>query len=133
MTTGTTASHEARCLRCGRKIRSAGSVAAGYGPGCRARIRREAREHALDGLNDTQREKALDLVADKAVIRSARPGVWLVPSGDRTYKIHESGICTCPWGVRRSSATVKPCAHIGAVRLMAIPARRVRRSMTKAA
>lgn len=122
----------ARCLRCGRRLKSARSVAASYGPGCRARIRREAREHALDGLNDRQRDKALEVVSDGGVVRSGHKGVWLVASGDgsQVYRATVNGNCSCAWGVRRTSAMTKPCAHVGAVRLVQVPCRR---SLAKAA
>ena len=119
-----------RCLRCGRKIRAAKSVAASFGPGCRAAIRREAREHALDGLNGRQRDEAVEIVADGGVVPSAHKGVWLVASGDGTqvYRTTPTGQCNCKWGLKTLAA--HPCKHVGAVRLVQVTSRR---SIAKAA
>ncbi|HMG63714.1 MAG TPA: DUF6011 domain-containing protein [Streptosporangiaceae bacterium] len=124
---------EARCLRCRRVLKSARSVADGYGKGCAAKIRQAAREAALDGLNDRQRDKALEIVTDGGAVPSSREGVWHVTSGDgsQAYLTTGDGHCNCKWGLRRDSADTKVCAHVGAVRLVAL--RPSRHSMTKAA
>lgn len=125
-----TAETEIRCLRCGRKLRSATGRRAGYGSGCQAIIRREAREHALDGLNGKQRDEAVEIVADGGVIRSAHKGVWLVTSGDgsQVYRATPAGQCNCRWGMKTLAA--HPCKHVGAVRLVQVTSRR---SLAKAA
>jgi hypothetical protein len=131
--TAQTPAAEARCLRCGRKLTSAKSVAAKFGKGCAAKIRQAARETALEGLNEKQRDKALEIVADGGAVPSNREGVWHVTSGDgsQAYLTTRDGHCNCRWGLRRVSAETKVCAHVGAVRLVAL--RPSRRSMTKAA
>lgn len=127
--TGTPA-EQPRCLRCGRKIRATASLKAQYGGGCRAAIRREAREHALDGLNGRQRDEAIEIVADGGVIPSAHKGVWLVTSGDgsQVYRTTPAGQCNCKWGLKNLAG--RPCKHVGAVRLVQVTSRR---SMAKAA
>ena len=124
---------ETRCLRCHRVLKSARSVVAMLGRGCAAKIRQAARETALEGLNEKQRDKALEIVADGGAVPSNREGVWHVTSGDgsQAYLTTGDGHCTCKWGLRRVSAETKVCAHVGAVRLVAL--RPSRRSMTKAA
>jgi len=110
-----------RCNRCHRILRATASVTSGYGPGCRAVIRREAREHALDELNDKQRSKALEIVADGGVQRiSDRVFLVIAGLGDQVYRTCVNGSCNCAWGLRRKSALTKPCAHVGAVRLFGV-------------
>jgi hypothetical protein len=122
--TTTDTSHEARCLRCGRKLSAAKSVAASFGPGCLAAIRREAREHALDGLTAKQAAEATEIVADGGVVPSAHKGVWLAASGDgsQVYRATPGGQCNCKWGMRTLPG--KPCKHVGAVRLVQLTTRR---------
>jgi hypothetical protein len=123
----------ARCLRCGRKLTAVKSVADRYGKGCAAKIRRAARESALEGLNDAQRDKALEIVSDGGAVPSNREGVWHVTSGDgsQAYLTTGDGHCNCRWGLRRTSVDIKVCAHVGAVRLVAL--RPSRHSLAKAA
>lgn len=130
----TLAAPHVHCLRCDRPLRSAAGRTARYGSGCLARIRREAREHALDGLTDKQREEALEIAADGGAVQ-VREGVWQVTSGDgsQVYLSTPDGHCNCRWGQRRTSALTKVCKHVGAVRLVAITPRRSRRSLAKAA
>lgn len=128
-----TPQHEVRCLRCHRVLKAARSVAAMLGKGCAAKIRQAARETALEGLNAAQRDKALEIVSDGGAVPSNREGVWHVTSGDgsQAYLTTGDGHCNCRWGLRRVSADTKVCAHVGAVRLVALQPSR--RSMTKAA
>lgn len=122
---------QARCLRCRRVLKSASSIAAGMGKGCAAKVRQAAREHALDGLTDKQAAEAQEIVADGGVIE-AREGVFRVVSGDgaQSYITTPDGHCNCKWGLRRTLADTKVCKHVGAVRLVLVPARR---SLAKAA
>src|SRR5258707_1361523 len=53
-----------RCLRCRRKLRAAASIAASYGPVCRARIRAAALAAALAEFTAAQVDKARELLAD---------------------------------------------------------------------
>jgi hypothetical protein len=109
------AAQPARCLRCGRKIRSARSVAAGMGPGCRARIRIAAMAEAVKGFAATQVEKARELIADGGLIPTTRPGVYRAVSsrGDATYLTHPQ-TCSCA-AAKRGRAT--PCYHSLAARI----------------
>ena len=118
--TPATAAAEARCLRCGRKL----TASTGYGPKCAAKIRKAAREHALDGLTAKQAAEAAEIVADGGVIPSAHKGVWLVASGDgsQVYRATPGGHCNCKWG--RQTLPGKPCKHVGSVRLVQVTPRR---------
>lgn len=124
----TDTSHEARCLRCGRKITA--SAAKGYGPTCARKIREAAKAEALAGLNGKQAAEAVEIVADGGVVPSAHEGVWLVTSGDgsQVYRATPGGQCNCKWGMRTLPG--KPCKHVGAVRLVQVTPRR---SLAKAA
>ena len=108
--------HTARCLRCGRALRAASSVAAGYGRWCRARIRAAQLAEILKGFTAAQVEKARELIADGGLVPTSRPGVFRAVSsdGERAYLAH-SATCNCPWGLRGKA---KACAHSLAVRIV---------------
>jgi Family of unknown function (DUF6011) len=111
-----TTSGTVKCSRCKRPLTSASSIAAEIGPRC------AAIEAATKGLNAKQAEKAIELVADGGVVK-VRKGVYTMPSsdGEGHYLTSVKGICNCPWGVKRSTAEKKPCAHVGAAILKAHP------------
>lgn len=114
----TTAPHTTRCLRpgCGRKLTSAKSVAAGYGPVCRARIRAAALAEAVKGFASTQVDKARELIADGGLIPTSRPGVFRAVSsrGDGSYLTHPA-TCACA-AAKRGRAT--PCYHSLAAKIV---------------
>ena len=103
----------AKCLRCGHAIRSAKSVAAGYGPVCRARVRVAAINEAVKGFAAAQVDKARELIADGGLVPTSRPGVFraVSTSGTDTYLTH-SAACNCPAGLRG-----RQCYHVAAARL----------------
>ena len=108
-----TAEQPAKCLRCGHKIRSAASLAAKYGPVCRARIRLAAINEAVKGFAATQVDKARELIADGGLIPTGRPGVFRAVSskGDTTYLVH-SAVCNCPAGLRERACYHRAAASI---------------------
>jgi hypothetical protein len=110
-----TAEHTTRCLRCARPIRSARSLAAGYGPGCRARIRAAALAEAVKDFSAAQIDKARELIADGGLIATKRPGVFRAVSSDgtRTYLVHRN-IDNCPNGLRGKGS----CYHVAAARIL---------------
>ena len=99
----------AKCLRCGHKLRAASSIAAKYGPVCRARIRLAAITEAVRGFAQAQVDKARELIADGGLVPTSRPGVFRAVSskGDGTYLTHPA-TCSCA-AARRGRAT--PCYH----------------------
>jgi hypothetical protein len=107
----------AKCRRCHRILRTAPSVALGIGPRC------AAIEAAFAGLDSRQQDKALEAIADGAVVRTSRPGIAHVVSddGSEVYTVSANGNCNCAYGVRRASATVKTCWHPAAVLLDMAP------------
>lgn len=96
-----------------------------------AKIRQAARSHALDGLTAAQAGEAREIADGGGVIPTSLPGVFSVVSGDgsRTYLTTPGGHCTCPWGLRRTSADTKVCKHVGAVRLLQAAPRRSRQQL----
>ena len=127
----TTTEAPAKCRRCKRHaLRTPASRAAGIGPRC------AAIEAAFDGLSDKQADKARQLIVDGGVTRTSRKGIARVPSDEtgEHYLTSVTGHCTCAWGIRRKSASVKTCYHVPVVILEFTPRRSVRRSdLAKAA
>jgi Family of unknown function (DUF6011) len=113
----------AQCRRCKRhNLRTAVSRAAGIGPRC------AAIEAAFDGLSDKQADKARQLIVDGGVTRTSRKGIARVPSDEtgEHYLTSVTGHCTCAWGIRRKSASVKTCYHVAVVVLEFTPRRPAR-------
>ncbi|MFJ9214211.1 DUF6011 domain-containing protein [Streptomyces sp. NPDC102264] len=84
------------CLRCGRKLTSPRSIAAGYGPTCGRHIRRATVD--LSEYKPHQIASARDLIEDAAII-PLRGHVFTTIStdGTETYLTHPTN-CTCPAG-----------------------------------
>jgi hypothetical protein len=113
-----TEARPAKCLRCGHAIRSAKSVAAKYGPVCRAKIRLAAITEAVKGFAQAQVDKARELIADGGLIPTSRPGVFRAVSskGDDTYLTSAKGNCNCPHGLRVTTARF--CYHVAGARIL---------------
>lgn len=105
MTTGAT------CIRCGRKLRAAASIAAGYGRFCRRQVEKAIRAEALDGFTAEQAEKAAEAVREGAIVPTGQAGWFRAVSGDGTtaYLVTATS-CTCP--------ARKPCKHMASARLI---------------
>jgi hypothetical protein len=112
-----------RCLRpgCGRVLKSAKSVALGYGPKCAAKIRQAALAEARADFTAEQQAKADELIRDGGLVPTARPGVFRAVSskGDTAYLAHACA-CNCPGGLRAK----RPCYHQLAARVLGIASRR---------
>lgn len=120
-TTITTAGHEHRCLRpgCGRKLTSAKSVAAGYGPVCLRKIRAAAIAEAREGFSPAQCDKADELIRDGGIVAQDR-GLYVAVSsrGDATYST-DGFSCTCPAGAKD-----RLCYHELAAKILDVASRR---------
>lgn len=87
------------CRRCGRKLRSAKSLATGYGPICRLRI-----AIAIPaGTTQAQLEKALTLIDDDGVIitnvgRRKNAVFRTVASNGVDKYLTATNACSCPAG-----------------------------------
>ena len=129
MTTAITTAEQVRCLRpgCGRVLKSAKSVALGYGPKCAAKIRKAQLDEARAEFTDDQQAKADELIRDGGIVAHPHKGVFMAVSskGDATYLCHAKG-CVCPAGLKSR----KPCYHQLAARVLGIASRR---SLAKAA
>ena len=125
--TATDTSHEARCLRpgCGRKLTSAKSVAAGYGPVCLRKIRQAAIAEARKGFSPAQQDAADELIRDGGIVAQA-PGLYVAVSsrGDKSYST-DGFSCTCAAGAKD-----RLCYHELAAKILDIASRR---SLAKAA
>lgn len=104
----------AKCNRCGRVLRSARSLALGYGPTCRARIAKAAKTTpALADFKPAQVEQARELIEDGAVVQVLR-NVWRTVSTDgRETYLTARQACTCPAGLKD-----RRCYHRAAVEIV---------------
>jgi hypothetical protein len=103
-----------RCLRCGRHLRAASSIEAGYGRTCRAKIRAAAQAAALVDFTPAQVAKAAELIADGGLVPTNRVGVYRSVGSDGVtiYLTHSAG-CSCTAGLRD-----RLCYHRCAVRMV---------------
>lgn len=111
--TETPAAHQARCLRCGRKIK-AGS----YGRVCAAKIRQAQLDEARSAFTDSQQAKADELIKDGGIILLDSGLYEAVSSrGDATYAT-DGHSCSC-----RAGAGDRRCYHLLAARVLTIASR----------
>ncbi|MFC7330785.1 DUF6011 domain-containing protein [Marinactinospora rubrisoli] len=77
-----------RCRYCNRPLRSARSIALGYGPTCRARALAEARAKVIAQHKPTTIERAQELIEDGGIVPLRGNRVWRVVStdGSTTHK-----------------------------------------------
>lgn len=108
----TATTEPARCTRCRRPLRSAASVAAGYGPTC---IRRERAD--LGGFTPEQTAKAARVVEAGNVtkVRGGTDALFRVRGTYATYWTSYTD-CSCEGARDRGS-----CYHIASVRLSIRP------------
>lgn len=91
--------HETRCLKCHRLLRCPSPD--GYGPKCRAKLRRAARNTELTQYKETLLAKAVELIEQGGLVPLRKNRVFTVSSSDgtTTYKAARQG-CTCPAGIK---------------------------------
>lgn len=108
-----TTAHQANCLRCGRVLRSAKSIAAGRGRTCQAKVRAAAKVVDLTEYKPAQVDAARELIEDGAIIL-LRPRIYIAVSSDgtETYRTARQG-CTCPAGIKG-----RGCYHRAAVAIL---------------
>jgi hypothetical protein len=97
------------CLRCGRTLRNPSPD--GYGPKCRAKVRRSAVD--LADYKPHQVASARELIEDGAIV-PLRSVVFIAVSSDgtETYKTAPTA-CSCPAGIKGSR-----CYHQLAARML---------------
>lgn len=116
---------EHRCLRCGRRMKSAQP----YGPVCARKIREAALTEARADFSDKQQADADQLIRDGGIVPANRDGVFRSVSskGDATYLTH-SAVCNCFAGLKG-----RRCYHLLAARILVLSTAPARRQMAKAA
>jgi hypothetical protein len=107
-----------RCLRCGRALRSARSVAAGYGPTCTRKVREAAKAEVVAQYKPHLVAAAEELIEQGGLV-PLRTGIFLAVSSDgsRNYRTHRAA-CSCPAGVKG----VHVCKHRIAAHILGLAA-----------
>jgi hypothetical protein len=115
--TTTTAAHAitAKCTRCGRTLRAAKSIAAGYGRGCQAKIRAAIKAKVVAEFKPATVEKAEQLIADGGIV-AITTKAFRVTSTDGTGRyLTAPQACNCKAGLRG----IHPCYHRVAAAILA--------------
>lgn len=103
-----TAAPTTNCLRCGRALTSAKSVAAGYGRGCQRKIRQNTETLGAQ-FTDRQIEDAVELVEDGGAVPV--DGVtWLTVGSRGEIYTTTAHSCTCTAGQNG-----RACYHVAGV------------------
>jgi hypothetical protein len=107
------------CLRCGRKLTSAKSTAAGYGPTCTRKVKAAAKDKVIAQYKPAQVAKAEELIEQGGIIpfRGRRVFTVISSDGSATYKTAPQG-CTCPAGIKGRHV----CYHRIAAEIIALAA-----------
>lgn len=116
--TQTEAPQTTKCSECDRTLRTAKSVAAGIGPVCAAR--KAAALNLAAAFKDPQAaaNKALQIIADKAIVPTRIKGQYLTVSSDGTQNYLTDVVdntCTCKAGARLGR-----CSHLVAANVLQI-------------
>jgi hypothetical protein len=101
-----------RCIRCGRTLKSARSIAAGMGRTCRAKVAEAAKVIDLSVFKDTKgaATRAEQLIADAGIVPTRHAGQFIATSSDgtKTYTVDTiDRSCTCPAGLKG-----RACYHL---------------------
>lgn len=116
-----------KCITCNRPLRSARSIAAGYGPTCIRKVKAAQAQIAAAGtITPAQADKAAELVELNAITPNG-PGSFLVASskGDTHYETNVNGTCSCPAGTAK---TPRRCYHVAAVAAVYLASTKSRRA-----
>jgi hypothetical protein len=111
----TTTDPRPRCLKCRHVLRSAKSIARGYGPTCAKYIKENAAAAATD-FKPVQVEKALELIELGAIAATVHALLFEVVSskGDDRYFVNAATrACTCRAGERGVR-----CYHLAAAQIL---------------
>jgi hypothetical protein len=114
-----TTTKQANCLRCGRTLTSAKSIALGYGPTCSAHIRKATKSDTVTAHKPQAIAKATELIEQGGILPLRGRRVFTVISSDgaATYKTAPQG-CTCPAGIKGKFT----CYHRVAAQILALTA-----------
>lgn len=111
----TTTDPRPRCTKCRHVLRTAKSIALGYGPTCMRRIKSNAAVAAED-FKPVQVEKALELITDGGLVPSIRPRLFFAVSsrGDENYLINTiDNSCNC-----KAGRNGHRCYHLAAAQIV---------------
>ncbi|MFI0827238.1 hypothetical protein ACH4Q7_22595 [Streptomyces roseolus] len=91
-----------RCAKCGRSLKK--DSPDGYGPKCRAKVRKATRAPELAQYKPHMIEKAVELIEQGGIVplrKSTKNRVYLAVSSDggTTYRVARAA-CTCPAGLK---------------------------------
>lgn len=110
----------AKCLRCGRVLRSAKAIADGRGRTCQRKVREALAAIAATELaiyTAAQVANAAEAIADGAIVPAdeIRPGLYVIVSSAGTDRyLTGPTSCTC-----KASQYGKPCYHRAAALILA--------------
>lgn len=109
---------QSHCLRCGRVLKSASSVARGMGRTCRAKVTAAEQAADLQDFKPEQIAHAEELIEDGAIVQ-LRPRIYRSVSSDGSelYLTAATGQCNCPAGLKN-----RRCYHAAAVRILDLAA-----------
>lgn len=108
-----TAEHTA-CLRCGRTLRSADSIARRYGRTCKAKVIAAAKAKAAAGFKPATVAKAQELIEDGGIV-AIRARVFRVVASDGIgHYLTAPEACTCKAGLKG----IHVCYHRAAAAIM---------------
>jgi hypothetical protein len=101
MANTTKVSDTANCGRCGRRLSSVASVAAGYGRTCRAKIREAAKAKVVAEFKPEAIAKAEELIEQGGIVALRGRRVFRAVSSDgaRTY-LTAPEACNCAAGLK---------------------------------
>lgn len=102
-----------RCLHCGRWLRTAKSIARGYGPKCSAKVAASAQTLELADWKPAQIQSALELIEDAAIVRLRRNIFKSVSSKGDAFYLTAPQACNCPAGLAG-----RMCYHRAAVEIL---------------
>jgi hypothetical protein len=107
------------CLRCRRVLRSAKSVAAGYGPTCQRKVREAAKAEVVATYKPHLVAKAEELIEQGGLIPLRGGHIFQVvaSNGTDTYKAARQG-CTCAAGLKGKHV----CYHRIAAHILSLAA-----------
>ncbi|MFC6090706.1 DUF6011 domain-containing protein [Saccharothrix lopnurensis] len=109
-----------KCTRCGRALRSAKSVADGYGRTCKARIAAARKAKAVEGVKPAAVAKAEELIELGAIVPLRGRRVFGVVASNGTDRyLTAPQACTCPAGLKSLTSDYRLCYHRVAAAILA--------------
>lgn len=91
---------DTRCLRCGRKLRSAQAIARRMGDGCWRKVRKAEASAGQSGAFSPEQHAKAAAAIRSGEVKAEGPGLYSVPSSkdDGTRYATDGRSCCCPAG-----------------------------------